>query len=92
MHFQQAESRWSLVHLRCLICATVNDSRLEVKLHLACTTACSFQIFDDFQASLVRHLSEDNMFSIQPRGDHSGDEELRAIPVLWLARAAAKSF
>ena len=47
--------------------------------------ANSLNCLDNFHRLLVGNFSKDNMLSVEPRGNNSGDEELRSIAAEILA-------
>ena len=55
-------------------------SDLDVALDSARAASERLDLFDHFLGLLIRHLAEDDMLSIEPAGDNSGDEELGAVP------------
>jgi hypothetical protein len=63
----------------CLLSTTVDNGRLELQLDLTSTRTGLLKVLDDLHAFLIRNLTKDNMFAVQPGSDDGGDEELRAI-------------
>ena len=46
---------------------------------------------DNAQALVVGNLAKDNVAAIEPRGNNSGDEELRTVAIIWLVKAATRN-
>lgn len=52
--------------------------------------AGSLDGLDNCHAIIISNLAEDDVPTVEPRRDHGGDEELRAIPV-WRERSESVS-
>lgn len=50
-------------------------------LDAAAARASSLKGLDDVEALLVSDLAENDVATVQPRGDNGGDEELRAVAI-----------
>jgi hypothetical protein len=61
------------------VSTAVDDGRLDAGLDGTAARASTLQGIDDFLAGIVRDLAEDDVLAIEPRGNDSGDEELRAV-------------
>jgi len=59
----------------------VDDGRLELVLNLPRAGAGLLKLGDDHHTLIIGNLTEDNVLSIQPRGDDGGDEELGSVGV-----------
>ena len=58
---------------------TVNDGGLVAGVDLARAGASSLKGLDNLHGLLVSDLAEDDVAAVEPRGDNSGDEELRTV-------------
>jgi hypothetical protein len=67
--------------LSCLQLTTVDDGGLLVVLDGTAAGASSLKSLDDVHGLLVSDLTENDVASVEPRGDDSGDEELGAVGV-----------
>jgi hypothetical protein len=61
--------------------AAVRDSGLLPRALVLVLGISSLQALDNPHRLLVGNLAENDVLAIEPRGDDSGDEELRAVAV-----------
>jgi hypothetical protein len=61
--------------------ARLDDGRALAVLDVAAAGASGLESLDDVQALVVSDLAEDDVATIEPRGDNGGDEELGAVGV-----------
>ena len=57
----------------------LDNGRLLVVVDLTAAAAGSLKSLDNVQRLLVSNLAEDDVLAIEPAGDDSGNEELRAV-------------
>jgi hypothetical protein len=67
--------------LSCLQLTAVDDGGLLVELDGTTARTSSLKGLDDIKGLLVSDLTEDNVASVEPRGNDGGDEELGAVGV-----------
>jgi hypothetical protein len=73
--------------LSCLQLTAVDDGGLLVELDGTTARTSSLKGLDDIKGLLVSDLTEDNVASVEPRGNDGGDEELGAVAVRVLVSA-----
>jgi hypothetical protein len=57
----------------------VDDGRLYGGLDGTAAGASTLEAVDNLLAGIIRDLAEDDVLAVEPGGDDSGDEELRAV-------------
>jgi hypothetical protein len=67
--------------LSCLQLTTVNDGGLVLGVDGTAAGASSLKGPDNLHGLIVSDLAEDDVATVEPRGDDSGDEKLRAVGV-----------
>lgn len=67
--------------LSCLLLTAVDDGGALVVLDSTAVRASCLKSPDDIHGLLVSNLAEDDVASVEPRGNDGGDEELGAVAV-----------
>lgn len=65
---------------------TVNDGGLVVGSDGTASGASLLKGLDNLHGLLVSDLAEDDVATVEPRGDDSGDEELRAVAIIFVSQ------
>lgn len=67
--------------MRFLVTTAVDDGGLDSGADGTGAGAESLNLLDDLHGLLISDLAEDDVLTIEPRGDNGGDEELGAVAV-----------
>jgi hypothetical protein len=65
--------------MNCLVATAVDDGGLDSGADGTGAGAEGLNLLDDLHGLLISDLAEDDVLTIEPRGDNGGDEELGAV-------------